>query len=83
MTGPFAGIAADARQVRHRATRRAPAGFYPINVLFPWVTCAGCSLACSRCGAEGTAPLPRDVAEYNRAVKAWLQKHKDCAEEGR
>ena len=57
---------------------RAPAGFYPVNALRPHVVMAGTSLVCCACGAEGKAPLPKDVTAYNAAVAAFLELHKGC-----
>lgn len=76
----FADLAADVRAVRLKAARRPPAGHYPVNVLFPWVTVAGCSLSCAGCGATGQAPNPRMVAEFNAACLEFLQKHRTCQE---
>jgi hypothetical protein len=58
----------------------ALAGHFPISALFPWATVAGSSLHCAACGAEGRAPLPHDVANYNRVVEGFLQEHKACAD---
>ena len=38
--GPFADLAADVRRVRERATRRPPAGHYPIDARYPAVVVA-------------------------------------------
>ncbi len=58
---------------------RSPAGFYPVNVLAPWVTMAGSGLHCSHCDATGTAPLPR-APGYGAAVEAFLAQHRACAD---
>lgn len=60
--------------------RLSLAGHFPINALFPWVTMAGSALHCARCRAEGRAPLPRDVAAYNRVVEGFVAEHKTCQE---
>ncbi len=60
---------------------RAPAGFYPLNVLFDWITAAGSLLHCGRCGTEVVAPLPRlDPAGYGAACEDFLEAHKACTE---
>ena len=57
--------------------RQVLAGHYAINERWPWATVAGCSLHCTRCGAEGRAPLPRDgQATYNAAVEGFLAEHR-------
>lgn len=58
-------------------SRLIPAGHFPINVLFPHVVVAGCSLVCGHCAATGRAPLPR-AAGYGAALEAWLAEHRDC-----
>ncbi len=65
------------RAVERFVARRTPAGFWPINQLWPWATVAGCVLHCSRCGQEGRAPSPRDPG-YDAAVEGFLGQHKAC-----
>jgi hypothetical protein len=56
------------------------AGFYPIDARFRWVSIAGCAMHCSRCGADGRAPSPREVHAYNAAAEGFLAAHKHCQE---
>jgi hypothetical protein len=60
---------------------RAPAGHYPVNLLFPWVTMAGSSIACGACSTEGRLPLPRDLG-YSAAVEAFAEGHRLCSAAG-
>jgi hypothetical protein len=72
------------RESRSPVRYRPPAGHWPVNQLFPWVVVAGCSLACSVCGAEGRAPLPKtDPVAYSRRLEGWLLQHRGCVIEGR
>ncbi len=61
------------------ARQHSPAGFWPINELYPWATVAGSCLHCARCATEGRAPSPRDRG-YDAAVEAFLEAHKRCRE---
>ena len=65
-----------------RAVLASPAGYWPIDVRFPWATVAGSSLHCSRCGQESRAPLPK-AEGYSAAVERFLQEHRRCGEEAR
>ncbi len=61
--------------MKRAAAVRPPAGHWPISELFPWVVVAGCSLACSHCGATDRAPLPRDgEGAYNHHLAAFLEE---------
>jgi hypothetical protein len=59
--------------------RRAPAGHWPIDARWPWITVAGSSLACAGCQQEGRAPLPQALG-YNEAVEGFLAQHRACAD---
>ena len=60
----------------------APGRWSTINILVPWVALDGYSLACARCGAQGRAPVLRDLPTYNGAVERLLAEHRGCHEEG-
>ena len=59
----------------------APAGYYELNALAPWIVGAGCVLLCLRCRLEAHAPIPRrDPAGYTRTCEAFLEEHRRCAD---
>jgi len=59
---------------------RPPAGYYPLSSMYPWIVVAGQVLICTRCGAEGHAPLPRlHPAEYGSTCEEFLARHRCCA----
>ncbi len=61
--------------------RNAPAGYFPLNALFDWITAAGSLLHCGRCGTEAVAPLPRrDPAGYSTACEDFVAAHRRCRE---
>jgi hypothetical protein len=68
------------RPVLKDAGHRTPAGHWPLDARYPHVVVAGCSLACTACGARASAPLPRDVAAYNAAAARFLEAHKRCSD---
>lgn len=58
---------------------RAPAGFFELSALYPWVVAAGSVLVCTRCHAQVQAPLPRvDPPGYTRSCEVFLEGHRHC-----
>lgn len=53
---------------------------WALSALHPHVTLSGAGrLSCSRCGAEGRAPLPGVApAAFTEACELWLAKHRNC-----